>query len=577
MRVEELRVTRKQVEGEAASRSELERFQAAIEATRRELIDIADKADADQLVVGRELFEVHLLLVQDPTLLSSVENMILEEGVNAEYAVSVVLKEAIAKFQAISDPYLKERSSDVRDVGRRIVQNLLGTEREALDREGGPFVLVASDLDPSDTAGLTRDIVVGFATEKGGRTSHTAILARSLGIPAVVGLSDITDSLQPRQTVIVDGIHGRVVVDPDEKELLYYEKLKQKFEGIEETLCSLACEPAVTSDGYEVEIAANIEFSQEADHVRTHGGTGVGLFRTEFLRLLSPIQDEAAQYGAYTHVLEVLKPDPVIIRTFDLGGDKFFPESSLVEPNPFLGWRSIRVCLDRPEMLRTQLRAILRASVHGNARIMFPMITGTSQVVEARRIMEEVEEELRSEGVEFDEDVPVGIMVETPAAAITADLLAPLVDFVSIGTNDLTQYTLAVDRGSRLVARLFDPFHPAILRQIRDVVASMHSVDKWVGVCGEMAGNPLAVPILVGLGVDELSVATMLIPEVKRMIRVISMADARRITAKALELTSGNEIRQLVRDMVSGRYPELLLEECDGEDSWGEEAAECRQ
>ncbi|MBN1433476.1 phosphoenolpyruvate--protein phosphotransferase [Candidatus Fermentibacterales bacterium] len=560
LHVEELRVSRKRIgEGEEAVRAELERFRQAVELTRQELIGVSEKAD--QLVVGRELFEVHLLLVQDPALIASVERMIEEQRVNAEFAVGSVLRDAVSRFESIADPYLRERSADVRDVGRRIVEKLLGTERQALDREAGPFVLIAGDLDPSDTAGLTRDIVLGFATEKGGATSHTAILARSLGIPAVVGLTGLTDDVNPRDTVIIDGIHGKVVVRPDEGELLFYRELKRKFDSIEESLCSLAGEPAVTSDGHEIELAANIEFSQEADHVRQYGGKGVGLFRTEFLRLLSPSADEESQYSAYVHVLEVLRPDPVIIRTFDLGGDKFFPDSGISEANPFLGWRSVRVCLDRPEMLRSQLRAILRASTHGNARVMFPMITDLEQVLRLREILDSVRAGLDDEGVPVAGDIPFGIMIETPAAAISIDLLVEHVDFVSIGTNDLTQYTLAVDRGSKLVAKLFDPFHPAVLRQIRDVVRVVHEAGKWVGVCGELAGNPLAVPILLGLGVDELSVATMLIPEVKRMIRVISMSDARMVAEKALRLPSGAEIRHLVHSSVAGRYPQILLEE----------------
>ena len=560
-------MTRKPLEDNDQVESEINRFRHAIELTRKELIDLGDKIDG--ILVGQELFEVHLLLVQDPVLIEDVEKKIRDELVNADYAVSSVLNEVINKFNRISDPYIRERSADIKDVCRRVIEKLLGTEREALGKVNKPVILVARDLDPIDTAGLTRKQVSGFATDVGGKTSHTAILARSYGFPAVVGLNDLAESVQPGVTAIVDGIHGCVVLDPDEKELFFYEELKRKFDETEDSLASLASEPAITVDGYEVELSANIEFSQEADHVRKYGGKGVGLFRTEFLRMISPLEtDEETQYNAFVHVLTTLKPDPVIIRTLDLGGDKFLPEFPQVERNPFLGWRAIRICLDHPEVFKKQLRAILRASVYGNARLMVPMITDVNQILQLKSLLTQIKRNLTKEGIPFDQNMPVGIMVETPAAAIAIDLLISHVDFVSIGTNDLTQYTLAVDRGSRLVAKLFDPFHPAVVRQIDTVVKVAHNADKWVGVCGEMAANPLAVPILLGLGVDELSVATTLIPEIKKMIRVINMEDSRKLASMALQLDSGWKIKHLIRSTVAGRYPDILLESNDKDEEF---------
>lgn len=564
--VEELRISRRNLSGPGEVEREIRRFDAALENTREELRRLSK--NVGDLIEGKQLVEIHMMLLDDPTIRRDVQDRIINDLVNAEYAVSQVLYEVLDRFSRMDDPYMRERAADVRDVGRRVMAQLMGSEREALLNLDHPVVLIGRDLDPSDTAGLDREKVLAFATDKGGSTSHTAILARSIGIPAVVGLREVAEHIQPGQTVIVDGIHGTVIIDPDQDQLHYYSELQARYRDTEENIARNATEPAVTEDGHKVELSANIEFSQEAEQVRRYGGCGVGLFRTEFLKLLAPeSDDEETQYAAYRHVLETLSPEPVIIRTFDLGGDKFLSELEVSERNPFLGWRAIRVCQDRPELFEPQLRAILRASVLGNARLMIPMVTHVEQVVGIRRQLDSVADMLESEGHSVDRDMELGIMVETPAAALGIDLLLPYVDFVSLGTNDLTQYTLAVDRGSPYVANLFDPLHPTVLRQIDHVVRACHAAGKWVGICGQMAGDPLGVPLLLGFDLDELSVALTLIPDVKRMIRVMSMDGARDLAARALKLGSARRIRRLVLDFVIDRYPEVLLETVEnGED-----------
>ncbi|NLP04747.1 phosphoenolpyruvate--protein phosphotransferase [Candidatus Fermentibacteria bacterium] len=557
--VEELLVSRRVLAGPEEAGRELERFDRAVEQTRSELLALA--SGMEDLMEGRQLIDAHILLVDDPTMKNDVRRRIESDLEGAEYAVSRVIYEVIERFGRMKDPYARERSADIRDVGRRLINKLLGTEREALARLESPVVLVARDLDPSVTAGLRREQVLGFATDEGGSTSHTAILARSLGIPAVVALKTAAESVRPRQTVIVDGIHGRVIVDPDADQIFYYTKLRKKYEEIQASIALNASEPARTADGLEIGLAANIEFSQEADQVRRYGGRGIGLFRTEFLRLISPgDDDEETDYREYAHALRVINPDTVIIRTLDIGGDKLLSGDEFHERNPFLGYRAIRVCLDRPWIYRKQLRAIMRASVEGRARLLIPLVTEVSQVLKTREMMAEIAAELDSLGIPYDPGIPVGIMVETPAATIGIDLFLPHVDFVSLGTNDLTQYTLAVDRGSPFVAKLFDANHPAVLRQIDHVVKCCHDAGKWVGVCGQMAAEPLSVPLLVGLGVDELSVSISLIPDIKKLVSVLESDSVRKLARAALEMPSGLHVRQAVRAFIADRFPEILLD-----------------
>lgn len=561
--VEELRVPRRELASDDEVRREIARFDEALAGTRTELAELAE--GMGDLVEGRQVLDVHLMLVDDPVMVADVRRRIREHRDNAEHALSQVLFDVIDRFRRMEDPYTRERASDVRDVGRRVLARLLGSEREALGRVSSPVILVSRELDPSVAASLRRDQVLGFATDEGGSTSHTAILARSLGIPAVVALREAAESVQPGTTVIVDGIHGRVIIDPQEDEITYFTRLRKNYAEMEAAIALNANEPAVTADGIPFELAGNIEFSQEADQVKKYGGRGIGLFRTEFLRLLSPdADDEEMQYRAYSHALREMKPDPVVIRTLDLGGDKFPGAPELHERNPFLGWRAIRICLDRPEILRKQLRAILRASAEGRAWLMIPMVTELDQVLRTRDMIDDIGRSLESEGIPFDPAIPLGMMVETPAASIGIDIFLPHVDFVSIGTNDLTQYTLAVDRGSPFVAHLFDSLHPAVLRQIDHVVGKCHEAGRWVGVCGQIAGEPLAVPILLGLGVDELSVSISLIPDIKKMIGVVDTEAARELAGRALSARSALEVRQLARSYVQGKFPTILLDGFSG-------------
>lgn len=561
LNVEEIRVKKHLLKDKTEVEQELIRFREALILSRVELEEISDQIS--DIIEGKQLIEVHILLLDDPAIKKEVEKRIRDELVSAEYAVSRALYDIIERFNSIEDPYLRSRSVDVRDVGRRVIGNLLGTEKEVLANLNRPVVLVSSDLDPSQTAGLTRKQLLGIVTDLGGSTSHTAILARSMGIPSVVALKDVAEYAQPGQTVIVDGIHGFVILDPDEDELEYYTELKNRYDKAEADIALNAENETVTEDGKRIELSANIEFSQEADQVKRFGGKGIGLFRTEFIRLLSPeIEDnEEIHYRAYKHVLKAVIPETVIIRTFDLGGDKFLESIPTKERNPFLGWRGIRICLDRPEKFSIQLRALLRASRHGNAWLMLPMITSQDQVLQVKDMLFDIAAELEASGTPHGSIPPLGIMVETPAAALAIDFLIPHIDFVSIGSNDLTQYTLAVDRGSPYVSKLFDSIHPSVLRQIEHVARKCREAEMWVGICGQMASDPLAIPLLLGFGLDELSVSLTIIPDVKKMISVINMKEVEVLAKESLMMESGDEIRKHVLKYVESRYPEIILDE----------------
>ena len=563
LKVEELRHARMSLKSLAEANQEVIRFQNAISAVRHDLENIADSMG--DVVEGRQILDFLLLLLQDPTIKKEVENLILSTLVNAEYAVSIILLGVIEKFEVMADPYIRERVIDVKDVGRRVIEKLTGTEKEALTNLRQPVVLVSKDLDPSETAGLKPGQILAFVTDMGGRTSHTTILARALGIPAVVGLQKITCEINPRDTLIVDGIHGHVIVNPTEEELRYYSDIKYKFEEAENLLQNLNPGPALTEDGVRFELAANIEFPHEVELVKKLGADGIGLFRTEFLRLIQKNgENEEDHFEIYNKIAFEMLPKSVIIRTYDMGGDKFKTgQHKLNEANPFLGYRAVRIGLDRPAEFSVQLRAILRASANGNIQLMFPMVTHVEQLRRLRDLLKLVQNDLIAKNIAFDREMQVGIMVETPATVVALDLMLPYVDFVSIGTNDLTQYTLAVDRGNPKVADLYDSFHPAVLRQIDSVVRLCHSQGKWVGVCGSMAGDPLAVPLLIGFGVDELSVAPSQIPDVKKMIAVVTTHDAREMAEKSLNMETGLMIRALVHSYVTGKYPEILLDEND--------------
>lgn len=563
LKAEPLDVKKKTISEDGVER-EIDRYKKAISEVKHDLENIADSVE--DVVEGRQILEFLLLLLQDPTIKAEVESRIKEELVNTEYAVSKTLSNVMDKFNRMSDPYIKERVADLEDVGRRVIAKLTGQQQISAGSIESPAVLVAKDLDPSETAGMKPGQILAFATDMGGRTSHTTILARSLGIPAVVGLQNLTGTIRTGETIIVDGIHGHVITNPTETERAYYEEVRERFLEAEHLLQSENTGPAVTEDGVRVELAANIELPHEVELVKKVEADGIGLFRTEFLRLLQKnSNNEESQFEIYDSVASAIDPKPVIIRTYDMGGDKFRTGFDHIhEANPFLGYRAVRICLDRPAEFSMQLRAILRASTRGNVRLMFPMVTHVDQLKRLRDMLASVQKDLTARGVDFNRNMEVGIMVETPATVTILDLMLPYVDFVSIGTNDLTQYTLAVDRGNPRVANLYDYFHPAVLRQIDKVVTLCHEKKKWAGICGSMAGDPLAVPLLLGFGLDELSVAPSLIPDVKKMIGVVTTHGAREIAEKSLRTETGLKVRALVHTYVVGKYPEILL----NENSW---------
>lgn len=496
------------------------RFEGAIETSREQLVRIKAKAVKDLGADKADVFESHLMLLDDPEFAGQAKAAIEDRKINAEKALSDVIENFMTIFAGIEDEYIKERVADIKDVGDRILNNLAGNGAGNLgDIEKGT-IIVAHDLTPSDTAQLDKDKVVAFLTNIGGRTSHSAIMARTLEIPAIVGLHDIVASVQNGDTVIVDGIEGEAIINPDEKTLSEYTAKKEEFERKQEKLKELISIETKTKAGKRVEVCGNIGKAKDVEAVLANGGDGVGLFRTEFLymdRESMPTEDE--QFEAYKHVVEKMGKKPVVIRTLDIGGDKKLSYLPLPEEmNPFLGYRAIRLCLGRKDIFKVQLRALLRASVYGNLKIMFPMISSLEEFDEAKGVLKECMDELTKEGKTFNKDLETGIMVEIPAAAVNSEELAKHVDFFSIGTNDLIQYTLAADRMNEKVSYLYDPMHPAVLKLIKMTIESAHKAGKWCGMCGEMAGDEKAIPTLVEYGLDEFSMSASSILTAKELI-----------------------------------------------------------
>ncbi|HEY2122241.1 MAG TPA: phosphoenolpyruvate--protein phosphotransferase, partial [Chthoniobacterales bacterium] len=454
----------------------------------------------------------------------------------------------------------RERAFDIHDVTRRVIRNLLGRSTKTLGTLDVPQVVVAHNITPSDTAMLNRQLVLGFATDVGSRTSHTAIMARSLNIPAVVGLKDISEQLRPGEHVLLDGTNGVVILNPSDQTLWEYGEIEVKLEHVEEVLTGLRDTVSTTSDGRHVVLSANIELPEDVPLVIEAGAEGIGLYRTEFFFLnKNDLPTEEEQYETYRSVAEAMQPESIIIRTLDIGGDKFLSHSHLpAEINPFLGCRAIRFCLDRPDIFKAQLRAILRVSALGNVRMMFPMISGLSELRQAKEVLESCKAELREEGTPFKEDIEVGIMIEVPSAVLVADALATEVDFFSIGTNDLIQYTIAVDRVNERIAHLYEPTHPAILRLIEMTVSAAHAHGIWVGVCGEMAGEITLTPLLLALGVDELSVSTGLVPRVKKAVQTLDTKECSKLLEEIHGLTSATDILARCEEVARKHYAELL-------------------
>jgi phosphoenolpyruvate-protein phosphotransferase (PTS system enzyme I) len=526
---------------------EIARLETALVRTRNQIVEIQRRVSEAMGASDAGIFEAHLLVLEDPTLIDEVTRAISEDHLGTEYAFQQVAARYAETLGAIDDEYLRERVADMRDVTARVLANLLGRAEEPADLRHlkEPCVLVSHDLSPSTTAQLERRMVLGFVTDIGSKTSHTAIMARSMQIPAVVGLRDASRLLQTGQDVLLDGYHGLLVLNPTDQTLFEYGQLLQRQSDLEVKLRVLRTEPAVTLDGLRLILSANMERCSDVEAVQTSGAEGVGLFRTEFLFLnRETLPDELEQYEVYRRVAEALKPEPVVIRTLDLGGDKFLSHLNIPQQiNPFLGWRAIRFCLQEKGIFKAQLRAILRASVVGNVKMMYPMISGLEEIKQANAILDECRHELRAEGIPYDANLEVGAMIEVPSAALIADALAQHARFFSIGTNDLIQYSLAVDRLNERITHLYEPTHPAILRLIKITVDAAHRNHLWVGICGEMAGDPSLVPLLMGLGVDELSAAVSVVPRIKFLIRRLRMHEARELADFALGCDSAVEIQ----------------------------------
>ena len=542
-------------------KDELDRYQAALKKTRAQISEMEEKMKEK---LGKEhaaIFQAHQVVLDDPLFMEEVPGSIQTRRLNAEFLLNEALDKFKAVMESLEDGYFRERGGDIQDVCSRLMRNLDGREKDDLKKLDREVILIANDLSPSDTVTMSTETIKGFCTDVGGRTSHVAIVARSLALPAVVGMKTITSEIQEGDWVIVDGNKGLVVVNPLPQTLKQYERLKEGYEAFQKSLETLKALPAKTPDGHQVTLAANIEIPQELDELARHGAEGIGLYRTEFLFMnREEIPTEEEQYLAYKDLATKTGVNPAILRTLDLGGDKFLSHlNPFQESNPFLGLRAIRLCLKRPEIFKPQLRAILRAAAHGPINIMFPMISTLAEVRESKILLNQCIQQLKKEGQVFRSTIEVGAMIEIPSAAIIADLLIQEVDFLSIGTNDLIQYTLAVDRVNESVAYLYDPGNPAILRLIKMTVDACHKAGKWVGMCGEMAGDPVFVPLLLGMGLDEFSVSVSVIPEIKKVIRLMPFDKAKEIALAALQVKTSEEVLKLIRENIPAELKAILF------------------
>jgi len=535
---------------------EVARFRKAVRAAEQDLAALHQQVHHDLGKDFAAFIEVQLALVTDEEVLSRTERFIAEQLRNAEFAYTQTLKQLSGPMGMTAIPLFRERVSDVTDVSTRILRHLLNEQLPSIHELVPGSVIIAHDLPPSDAALLDPAKVAALVLEVGGKTSHTAIMAKAKEIPAVVGAEQIGREAVDGQDIFVDGYRGLAILDPAPNRLNAYQAEIKRYQEHRQSLTKLTQEAPVTLDGKMIDLSANIEFLVEARVAKQNGARGVGLFRTEYMflaRLRPPTEEE--QYQVFAEVARLMKPYPVIIRTFDLGGDKVIP--GYVESNPFLGWRAIRMCFDNLELFKTQLRAILRATTEGNVKVMFPMMATLEELRRARLVVEEIKEELRRAGQRFDEDFEMGVMVEVPSAAIIADKLAKECSFLSIGSNDLTQYTLAVDRGNERVAKLFDHFHPAVLHLIQRTITAAHDAGIWVGMCGEFGSEPLGILILLGLGIDEISVVPGFIAEAKNIIRSIDTASAAEVVQAAMELSTTVEVERLLRRELHRRFPKL--------------------
>jgi phosphotransferase system enzyme I (PtsI) len=540
--------------------TEIARFETALLATRAQILEMQGRIAEAIGAKDASIFDAHLLVVEDRTLIDEVLRTLVRERRNIESIFQQVADRYANLLEQMDDAYLRERALDIHDVTRRVIMNLVGKAGRSMSEIDYPHILLASNLTPSDTALLNRQFVLGFATDAGSRTSHTAIMARSLNIPAIVGLHDVSTRLESGDEMLLDGYHGLLVLNPSEQTVREYDELQRRKQRIEAGLVNLRETASNTLDGHHLVLSANIELPEDVPSVKTSGAEGIGLYRTEFFYLnKTELPDEEEQYAAYRQVASEILPNSIIIRTLDLGGDKFVSSLNLpAEMNPFLGWRAIRFCLEREDVFKVQLRAILRASALGNVRMMYPLISGIEEVRKANALLAQCKAELRSEGRAYDDDMDVGVMIEVPSAALCAHHIAKEVDFFSIGTNDLIQYSIAVDRVNERIAHLYEPTHPSIVRLIKMVVEAAHANNIWVGVCGEMASEVTLTPLLLGLGVDELSAGAGLVPRVKSAVQSLEMSTCRKLAERAMELDTSSAILAECEKIARQYYPELL-------------------
>lgn len=538
----------------ADSKLEAERFQQAVGQAQVE-IEAIRAATEERLGADKaEIFEGHLMILEDPDFIDAIEAKIIDEAINAEYALYEIAQSFVELLKSMEDELLQGRAADIEDVMRRIMSHLRGVKHMDLANLTEECIIIAKDLTPSDTAQLNLTVVRGFITEIGSRTSHSAIMARSLEIPAIVGVGASIQDIPDQAMILMDADEGAIRIEPSEAELNAFNEKKQSYDLRRAELAKLKDQPSISKDGKQVELAANIGKLEDVQKAIDSGAEGIGLFRTEFLYMgRSSLPTEEEQYTSYKYVLERMNPKPVVIRTLDIGGDKELPYMDLPkESNPFLGQRAIRLCLDRQDIFRTQLRALLRASRYGNLKIMFPMIAVLEELLEAKKLLEEEKTKLVEEGIAIADRIEVGMMVEIPAAAIAADLFAPEVDFFSIGTNDLIQYMMAADRMNETVSYLYQPWHPSLLRLIRLVIQAANKEGKWVGMCGEMAGDQTAIPLLLGLGLHEFSMSSGAILQSRDLISQLNQADWSKHVEQALAMRSTSEITQYVEHIRNG-------------------------
>ncbi|VTU06393.1 phosphoenolpyruvate-protein phosphotransferase [Actinobacillus porcinus] len=532
--------------------AEIARFYEGRTAAVAQLSSIRDRALKSLGEDKAAIFEGHLMILEDEELEEEIISYIRSNKANAAAAASKIIDQQVEMLSEIDDEYLKERAGDIRDIGNRLLKNILGMHIVDLGEINEEAILVAYDLTPSETAQLNLDKVLGFITDIGGRTSHTSIMARSLELPAIVGTNNVTEQVNTGDYLILDAVNNAVYVNPTREQI---EKLKaQQVQLAEEKaeLAKLKDLPALTLDGHRVDVVANIGTIRDCDGADRNGAEGVGLYRTEFLFMdRDSLPSEEEQFQAYKEVVEAMNGRIVVLRTMDIGGDKELPYLNLPkEMNPFLGWRAVRIAMDRREILHAQLRAVLRASAFGKLAVMFPMIISVEEIRELKSVIETLKQELRNEGKAFDENIQVGVMVETPSAAVNAKFLAKEVDFFSIGTNDLTQYTLAVDRGNEMISHLYNPMSPSVLGLIKQVIDASHAEGKWTGMCGELAGDERATLLLLGMGLDEFSMSAISVPRIKKLIRNVNYADAKALAEKALQVPTAAEIEQLVDEFL---------------------------